>query len=144
MATNRRGFLKVLSVAGGTASIGALLPSCAPPPEGPTVVGNAADFSEGLTIVDGSGVIVGRDAAGLFALSALCTHAACDMSGGFGSLEGGGLRCTCHGSTFDANGARTGGPASTDLTHWALTVGEDGSVTVDIGSEVDATARVAG
>jgi Rieske Fe-S protein len=107
-------------------------------------VGQAEDFDEGLTIIEGEGVIVGRDAEGLYALTAMCTHLQCDMSeADNGALEGGALECTCHGSTFDLQGEVTGGPANASLEHYAVEIAEDGSVTVKVGDVVDAKERAA-
>jgi nitrite reductase/ring-hydroxylating ferredoxin subunit len=107
-------------------------------------VGNAEDFDEGLTLVEGEGVIVGRDADGLYAMTAMCTHLQCDMSqDGNGALEGGELECTCHGATYDLEGEVTGGPANAPLEHYAVLIAEDGAVTVKVGTVVDAKERTA-
>jgi len=47
----------------------------------------------------------------LFALSALCTHRKCKLTGASDRS----FNCPCHGSTFDPNGKVTAGPATRDL-----------------------------
>jgi thiosulfate dehydrogenase [quinone] large subunit len=61
---------------------------------------------------DGRPDVVIRDSSGgLTALSAVCTHAGCEVS-----YQGGQLVCPCHGSVFNARtGAVEQGPASTPL-----------------------------
>jgi len=44
------------------------------------------------------------------ALSAVCTHQGCTIA-----PSAGGFRCPCHGSTYDASGRNTGGPAPRPL-----------------------------
>jgi thiosulfate dehydrogenase [quinone] large subunit len=61
---------------------------------------------------DGQADIVVRDASGgLTAMSAVCTHAGCDVE-----YQQGTLYCPCHGSVFNARtGAVEQGPAPTPL-----------------------------
>jgi thiosulfate dehydrogenase (quinone) large subunit len=61
---------------------------------------------------DGQPDVIVRDSAGrLSALSAICTHAGCEVT-----YEGGQLVCPCHGSVFNATtGAVLQGPASQPL-----------------------------
>jgi cytochrome b6-f complex iron-sulfur subunit len=108
---------------------------------GPVEVGNVDDFEEGLTVVDGKGVIVGRDADGLYAMTAICTHNACDMSAGKSEKVDDELKCTCHGSQYDANGDVTNGPAPDPLEHYKVEVDGD-KVTVIVGEVVDKDERV--
>jgi Rieske Fe-S protein len=83
---------------------------------------------------------VARDADGVYAMSAVCTHAGCllvDSSGTIGS----GLACPCHASLFDGDGAVTRGPAGAALQHYLVTIAADGSITVDGSQPVSASAR---
>ncbi len=141
-ACGRRAFLEgaVAGVAGlivvgcGAAGAGASF--------GDVTAGNAASLNVGdLKVVPGVAACVGRDAKGLYAMSVLCTHQACDMSTQ-GSVSPSGLACDCHGSRFDVNGAVLRGPASAPLEHFAVSIDAAGTLTVHGGTVVDATTRV--
>ena len=115
-----------------------------------------------LTKVDDqTAVLVTRDAAGFYALSAICTHACCLVSlcrdSGCGSTVPSPddcgttvatvqavettVICPCHGSAFRlSDGSPLNGPAVTPLPAYALTFdGED--AVVDTGTVVAVTAR---
>jgi len=136
---------RLLSMAG--ASTGALIVAAVPgcgdptgsPPSGPVPAGNVSALSVGgmRTI---SNVVVARDAGGLYAMSAVCTHAGCLLDDSSGTVAAG-LYCPCHGSTFDAAGAVTRGPARSPLQHYAVVVAADGSITVDGGHPVSVDTR---
>lgn len=51
------------------------------------------------------------------AFSAVCTHQGCTVA-----ADGAGLRCPCHGSTYDLTGANTAGPAPSPLPKVEVTV----------------------
>jgi len=89
-----------------------------------------------------SNVVVGRDSKGLFAMSAICTHAGCALEDNAGTIAAG-LDCPCHGSTFDGDGNVTRGPARTPLEHYEVTVATDGSITVDGSKPVASDVRAA-
>jgi Rieske Fe-S protein len=57
------------------------------------------------------GFFVIRQGARLFALSAFCTHRKCKLT----AERDRSFYCKCHGSTFDAKGLVTEGPARRDL-----------------------------
>ena len=57
------------------------------------------------------GFFVIRRGDQLFALSAICTHRKCKLK----ARPDHSFACPCHGSTFDAAGHVTGGPAKRDL-----------------------------
>jgi cytochrome b6-f complex iron-sulfur subunit len=139
--TTRREFLVVL----GASTACGMLPACAPPAEGPIAVGNVNELAiDDVRAIEGTSVILGRDAGGVYALTAVCTHAGCDMTVGTSHSVGAtGIRCGCHGSQFDLDGNVTNGPASDPLKHWAVQVAEDGAITVDVGNEVTPDTRVA-
>jgi nitrite reductase/ring-hydroxylating ferredoxin subunit len=68
-----------------------------------------ADFAQGTATYFPSVVgFVVRDAGGLYALTAICTHAGCTVT----ARSSTGFTCPCHGATFDENGNATGGPVS--------------------------------
>jgi cytochrome b6-f complex iron-sulfur subunit len=85
-------------------------------------------------------LVLGRDANGIYAMSAICTHAGCAVS----VVNSGGqpsLNCPCHGSNFSANGAVTRGPAGTPLQHYQVELASDGTITICSGMSVSATTR---
>jgi len=93
-----------------------------------------------LAPVSDQAVVLGRDAAGLYAMTSICTHAFCNMEDS-GSVAATGLVCGCHGSQFDANGAVAQGPAGAPLNHLDVLVEADGSITINADKIVAATAR---
>ena len=113
------------------------------PPSGPVRAGNVSATAVGaLAAVPGEAVVLGRDADGLYAMSAACTHAGSMVS----VVSAGGveeLSCPCHGSLFDANGEVTRGPARAPLPHFQVDVASDGSITIQGGIPVAADARTA-
>jgi cytochrome b6-f complex iron-sulfur subunit len=144
MTTTRRVFLKVIGAGAGALSVGGLPLACGGPADGPVDAGNVADLDEGtLAKVEGAGVLVGRDAGGVYAMTAICTHLGCDMSTSSGEIDGDTLTCNCHGSTYDLSGGNTGGPASAPLKHWKVEIGDDGAITVQVGTEVGDDERAA-
>jgi Rieske Fe-S protein len=114
----------------------------APDPVGDLAAGNVSDLSVGsLKAVGVQPVCIGRDAAGVYAMTLTCTHSGCNMATD-GSVTGGGISCACHGSRFDANGGVVQGPASDPLQHFAVSADASGNLTIHGGSEVDASTRL--
>jgi Rieske Fe-S protein len=101
----------------------------APLCSGPTVVGKATGLIVGSLVSLGYGVVVGRDAGGLYAMSSICTHQGCGMNI-VGAVGKSSLHCPCHGSNFSATGAVTGGPARVPLQHFKLLVSASGDLAV--------------
>lgn len=64
---------------------------------------------------------------GLQALYWKCVHLGCTVPYNAGA---GDFQCPCHGSIFDTDGARTGGPATRRMDRMPITVNDDGSITV--------------
>ena len=109
-------------------------------PETPKVytLGTPEAFPLGaLTPVAEGRAFVGRDARGLYALAATCTHLGCLVR-----PQDGGFACPCHGSRFDANGAVSQGPAARPLARAGLTIGTDGKIVLNLGETVDADHRL--
>ena len=79
-----------------------------------------------------------RDAEGLYALSAVCTHLGCVVA----VDEGKGYFCPCHGSRFDTQGKVVAGPAPRPLVYLDLFVSPDGHLVVDRQKEVSSEARL--
>lgn len=111
------------------------------PPGGPVPGGNVSETAVGaLRVLAGEVVVLGRDATGLYAMSASCTHAGCLISvAGAPNQES--LSCPCHGSQFDANGAVTRGPAGAPLQHYQVDVASDGTITIHGDEPVSAETR---
>ena len=80
-----------------------------------------------------------RDAGGLYALSAVCTHQGCTV--GFQSANGG-FQCPCHGSVFSFNGVVERGPATRSLVHYGVCLGGPGVAEIDVGTIVAPDDRV--
>lgn len=142
--SDRRRFLQVLSAG----SLG-LVVACGDEDTGQSEAsgvhsgGNVSALSVGtLKAVSGAPIALGRDAAGVYAMSTICTHEQCDISKN-GSIAASGLKCGCHGATFDANGNATGGPANSPLKHFKVTISSTGDITIDAGATVAADVRVA-
>jgi Rieske Fe-S protein len=131
---------EVLRLMGATALVCAGCGGNDPSTSSAIAAGKVSDYPVGtLKGLAGWSLIVGRDSGGLYAMSSLCTHAGCDMVGGVSSN---GVFCNCHGSSFDANGNVTGGPARSALQHFALKVDSTGAITVDGTTQVGENVRV--
>lgn len=119
----RRGFLDFL-IAGFTAVTGAALVVPAlmylwPAAKGgkgeDVEVKGGGDLKPGdhsIVQVRGKAVIVRRDAAGLVAYSAVCTHLGCLVKWESSKKE---FLCPCHAAVFDAEGRVVSGPAPAPL-----------------------------
>ncbi|MEO7113384.1 MAG: Rieske (2Fe-2S) protein [Polyangiaceae bacterium] len=114
--------------------------ACDSPPPGDDV-GDASTFASGTWSAAGTRnnpYIVGQDAMGFFAFSAICTHQGCQI--GSPSSSTGKTSCPCHGAQFDGNGAVLRGPARQALPHFAVALC-GGHVYVDSSTTVDASTR---
>jgi Rieske Fe-S protein len=112
--------------------------NCDPPG---TSAGAVSQFTNGLYQVTGKKFLIGRDASGLYAMTSICTHQLCNMNKQ-GSVDAGGIRCTCHMSEFDLNGEVLVGPATKPLNHYAVAIACDGTVWVDTATVVDKSTRI--
>lgn len=139
---NRRRLLVLAGSSTGAMALAAI-PGCGNPTgapiTGPVSAGNISALPVGALIVM-SNFVVARDAGGVYAMSAVCTHASCLLNDGAGTVAAG-LSCPCHGSLFDGNGAVVVGPARLPLQHYLVTIGPDGGITVDGSQLVAADAR---
>ncbi len=142
----RRQLLRLAGTATGVLLFAKALPACqnptGSPPTGPVSGGNVSSLKLDTLQVLSSNVVVGRDSQGVYAMSAVCTHAGCLVEDASGSSISAGLYCPCHGSSFDGNGGVTHGPARSSLQHYKVTIAADGSITVDGGTTVSADVRV--
>ena len=109
--------------------------SCAP---GSVMLGPVTNFAMGTwTRLASPRVIVAQDAAGLYAYSTVCTHAACIVDA---PTATGSATCACHGSIFGPNGELMVGPAAMPLPHYLVTVC-GGVAFVDVTMSVAPTTR---
>jgi Rieske Fe-S protein len=120
---------------------------CEQSPPG-VAVGMPAEFqTAGLHKLPGTGMLMGRDANGLYVLSSICTHQSCDMDqqiGGqnVGTITSNGIDCNCHGSRFDNQGNVVKGPASKPLKAYALALGCDGNLYANKSHVVPSSTRL--
>ena len=139
---DRRQLLVLAGASAGLVMLGGAVSGCSAtgtPPTGPESAGNISELQVGSLLIM-SNVIVARDANGVYAMSAVCTHAGCFLDDGSQTITAG-LSCPCHGSTFDGNGEVTQGPAGTPLQHYAVIITADGSITVEGSTPVSADTR---
>jgi Rieske Fe-S protein len=137
----RRRFLHVVAGSGAAVVVAACGSSSTS--STPFAAGNVKDVSIGsLKAVSGESVAIGRDAKGVYALTTICPHASCDMAHQ-GTVSASGFSCSCHGSTFSANGDVRTGPARDALEHYHVEIDAAGAITVHPETVVDATERTA-
>jgi len=128
MQIDRRTFLYLSA----TLAAGCVAPGDADPSGGGAKrivnAGPAAQFSaDGVyTRFRELGFFIVRRGPDLFALSAVCTHRKCKLHAEPDKT----FYCPCHGSTFDANGHVTTGPARRDLPVLAASIDENGRLLV--------------
>ncbi len=88
-------------------------------------------------------LLVGRDAAGVYAMNSRCTHQLCNMIGNDGVTPGNITVCGCHGSEFDPNGVPIKGPATKPLPHYSVLINDALHIGVNIDVEVVMEERAA-
>ncbi len=142
----RRRFLRVVGAGGATmAAVGCgESPLDFTPKVGRWDVGAPSDYAEGdLRFFPDPPVLVGLDAGGFYAMSALCTHRACVIGNEPEEVapEFPDIQCSCHLSTFTKNGEVIEGPASRDLPHYEVSQDDAGALVCDTGVEVGAEVR---
>ena len=81
-----------------------------------------------VTFLQDQQVYIVRTAAGFYAVSAVCTHLGCITRW---NAEANMIACPCHGSKFQPNGQKNGGPAPRPLPHYAINLTADGELQVD-------------
>lgn len=105
-----------------------------------TDVGDFSQFAVGsFTYNPGVRAVIARDARGIYAFSALCTHADCLLRppNAMGVSE-----CPCHGAQFDGNGRVTRGPATIALPRYAVRLAGT-RVFVDVSTIAEDSDRAA-
>ncbi len=106
--------------------------------ESPKDVGEGSTFTTDNPQYFSSGnFFVVRDAMGLYAMSASCTHAGATIE-----VQSPGFYCPRHGATFDIDGNATGGPAFTALPHYSMCIMSNGHVGVDTSKKVAQSTRL--
>ena len=139
---DRRRFLAVAGSSAGAALVAGAVAGCgdkSSAPFGKVAAGNVSTLATGAVMVIGNAVIA-RDAGGIYAMTGVCTHMGCTVHDVSHDLANG-LRCPCHGSSYDPNGVVIGGPAPAPLQHYAVTIAADGSLTIDGDRPVPAATR---
>ena len=104
-------------------------------PSSPVDVGAAGDYpSDGAVdkFARSNRIIVIRKGDRLYATAATCTHRECIVKPVQGEL-----RCPCHGSRFDLEGAVTKGPARAPLPRYAIAINSAGRILVDPSQKFD-------
>ncbi len=143
---NRRRALLVFGCAAGAVATGeaawaTLRFADAPVSYGPPrrlSLGPAENYAVGAPVYDEqAGVFVKRDAKGLRAMSAACTHLGCTVR-----RQEAGFVCPCHGSRYDAEGRVIAGPAPASLAYYHLELDRQGRVVVDLNRPVAAEQRL--
>jgi cytochrome b6-f complex iron-sulfur subunit len=137
----RRDVLKSAAVGGalvglcahGFACARSLVPNVLYEPPLRRTLGSPERFPEGATYLAEEKIFVVREAGLIRALSAVCTHLGCTVG-----TSDSGYHCPCHGSTFAADGAATGGPAPRGLPWHPVELAGSGALVVDLGKEVAA------
>jgi Rieske Fe-S protein len=101
------------------------------------VVANLSSVAVGSFQIAGGLFFLGRDAAGLYAMSMQCTHKFCALV-----IAGTQLDCPCHHSRFDFSGNVLVGPATEPLPYFKVYVDAAGNISVDKFAIVSRTTRV--
>jgi len=83
-----------------------------------------------------AGIQLGLD-GGILALYQKCPHLGCRVPECATSQW---FECPCHGSQYNQVGEKRGGPAPRGMDRFAMTVGGDGSLTVDTGTIIQGPA----
>ena len=78
-----------------------------------------------------------HDEAGLYAVSAVCTHLGCTVGHADDMFE-----CPCHGSRFHLIGEVVRGPATAPLKHVELALSPEGLIVLDTSVSVPSEQRL--
>ncbi len=100
-------------------------------------IGKIEDIPVGTQrIIEDKKVLIKRDAAGISAVSLICTHLGCIVS-----KTDKGFACPCHGSKFDEKGMVLGGPAPKGLLWLEVNRLPSGKFIVNAGKSVAAGTK---
>ena len=101
-------------------------------------VGAASSFTLNAPVyVSAAKCFIVRDAGGLYAVSAKCTH-----EGAIMVVQGADYYCPRHGAKFKFDGTIVSGPVSIPLVHYAMCNGANGHVSVETSLTVAKTQRL--
>lgn len=101
-------------------------------------VGAASAFALNTPVyVSAAKCFIVRDAGGLYAVSARCTHAGVTVA-----VSGTRYLCPAHGAQFQFNGDIISGPVSVPLSHFAMCNTTNGHVAVETSLTVSKTQRL--
>ncbi len=97
-------------------------------------LGNASKFPSGTVqlMPDHKVCVFGTD-DGIAVMSLVCTHLGCIVK-----KTKAGFDCPCHGSKFGPQGELARGPAPGALPWWSVSKAPDGTILVDLSTEVTA------
>jgi cytochrome b6-f complex iron-sulfur subunit len=102
-------------------------------------IGKVGDFPVGaVQLIHPAKALVICDSAGIYAVSAVCTHLGCLIREKKGELV-----CPCHGSSFDLTGKVLQGPARDALVWYAVEMDTMGNLTLDISKTVPSGTKLA-
>ena len=136
----RRSFLSLAAIASFLATLATALagmlrlpkPAVLPGPVRRFKVGRPEQFAVGSeTRLEKENVFLFRDADGVYAISAVCTHLGCTVA-----RSAKGFECPCHGSKFGASGNVEAGPAPRGLPWLEVGRAADGQLVVYAENEV--------
>jgi cytochrome b6-f complex iron-sulfur subunit len=121
----------VAAVGSGVVTLDYLKPKVLFEPSSSFIAGTPLDFSDGVVRFqkEKKAFVIGTS-AGVYALSAVCTHLGCIAR--FKSDEKV-IACPCHGSRFDLEGNVIHGPAPRPLPWLDVTEDAQGNLVVDTG-----------
>jgi thiosulfate dehydrogenase (quinone) large subunit len=143
---DRRAFCELA----GLALVTVVVPACGQPPGNNPPMCGAGRVGAGppsavtlnnIVQIDRLGfdsIFVCRDASGVYAMSAACTHNKCTLE--FKSAAQG-FGCPCHTAIFDFNGEKQTSPAPSPLPHYAICLDTNGNLVVDPDQVVAASVR---
>ncbi len=146
MSLTRRDFLSkmgigafLIAASSWVAAITRMLqPNLTSPAAGPVEIGAAEEYKVGtLTFVENARAYVGRDAGGIYAILAVCTHLGCTPR-----LKADAFVCPCHGSRFSPEGQVVSGPATRPLDRAFVGRAANGKLVVDCSRVVDSEFRL--
>jgi nitrite reductase/ring-hydroxylating ferredoxin subunit len=101
-------------------------------------VGAPSTFQLNKPVYNSSGrFFVVRDAGGLYAVTAICTH-----EGAICTISGADFRCPRHAALFTFDGSIVSGPVTRALQHYSMCTLPSGNVAVDKTMVVAKTDRL--
>ncbi len=136
----RRSFLSLAALGSFFGAVGVALagvlrlpkPAVLPGPVRRFKIGFPEQFAlDSETRFEQENFFIFRDAGGIYAISAVCTHLGCSVGR---SSEG--FACPCHGSRFSSSGEVLGGPAPRPLPWLEVGRAADGQLVVYADNEV--------